>query len=280
MKFFESQLVRRILLPILARVNAGDITIRHHHTGDPVRLHSFRHKGYWFHGRNRERSSMELFRQLIKQGDNVVEIGGHIGYMSLFFRHLAGPGHVFVFEPGENNLPYIRRNIKDRGIELIEKGAGDRTGVARFFIESLTGQNNSFIEDFEALQANQRDSFLRDVDVRAVEVEMVRLDDWAKERGIRVDFMKIDVEGFEWSVLQGMLDILGTMRPGLMVEVQREHREIFDLLTHKGYLVFGPTRVLYDAFDQMPASSNVFALHREAHREPIDALGLHRTPAS
>jgi len=52
--------VRRALIPLFRWVNPGDITIRHHWTGERITLHSFRHKGYWFHGRTRERDSMAL----------------------------------------------------------------------------------------------------------------------------------------------------------------------------------------------------------------------------
>ncbi len=43
--------LRRLAIRILFRINPGDITIRHHHTKDKFRLHSFRHKDYWYHGK-------------------------------------------------------------------------------------------------------------------------------------------------------------------------------------------------------------------------------------
>jgi len=274
MNILEVQFLRRLVLPLFARFNPGDVTIKHHHTGERFRLHSFRHKGYWYHGRNRERDSMALFKKLIAPGDTVVEVGGHIGYVSLLFLQLAGEGHVFVFEPGDNNLPYIRRNLEGRGIELIEKAAGDHTGTARFFIESLTGQNNSFVENFDGLRLNRQYAGVGKVDVRTVEVEMVRLDEWAQQRDLHVDFVKIDVEGYEWNVLQGMLGIVRDMRPRLMVEVQRDRKEILDCLTQEGYLLFSSLLLVAERPEHL--RSNVFALHREKHCEQIAALGLQR----
>lgn len=277
MKLFLIQSLRRIALPIFARINPGDITIRHHYTRDPVRLHSFKHKGYWYHGRNRERTTMLLFQRLIGPGDNVIDIGGHIGYMSLLFRRQAGEGHVFAFEPGDNNIPYIRRNLAGHGIELIEKAVGDRTGTARFFLEPLTGQNNSFVQDFDGFRTNRDFAFRGDLPVREVEVEMVRLDDWVRERGLHVDFVKIDVEGFEWNVLQGMQDVLSRMRPRLMVEVQANRPQIFDDLTSMGYLLFSPELEVLKTAERL--HYNVFALHREVHRTQIEELGLERRAA-
>jgi hypothetical protein len=95
-----------------SRINPGDVTIRHHYTGDPFRLHSFRHKAYWSNGRRRDELEMATFAELVRPGDNVIEVGGHIGYVSLYFAWLVGcHGRVHVFEAGPDNLPYLRGNV-------------------------------------------------------------------------------------------------------------------------------------------------------------------------
>jgi FkbM family methyltransferase len=80
---------------------------------------------------------MLAIRAMIAPGDAVVEIGGHIGCMSLWFAECAGRnsgGSVTVFEPGSNNLPYIRQNVKGVDqIKLIEKCCGDAAGTLEFF---------------------------------------------------------------------------------------------------------------------------------------------------
>jgi len=113
--------------------------------------------------------------------------------------------------------------------------------------------------------------------VHEVEVEMVRLDDWVKERGLRIDFIKIDVEGYEWNVLQGMPHVLSTMHPRLMVEVQANRPQIFEYLSSEGYLLFSPELDVLDRPELL--HFNVFALHREAHAAQIEALGLDRRSA-
>src|SRR3954454_1116564 len=108
----KSTPIRRALVPFFRKVNPGDITITHHWTGERMVLHSFRHKGYWFHGKARERESMILCSRLIRGGDIVFDVGGHIGYMALHFADLVGAGgRVFCFEPAPLNLPYIRANV-------------------------------------------------------------------------------------------------------------------------------------------------------------------------
>ena len=115
----NNALIRPLAMKILKKLDF-DISIKHHWTRRKLKLHLFKHKGYWYHGKRRENASMQLFDRLIHAGDNVVEVGGHIGYISLFFSKLVGnQGGVMVFEPGVNNLPYIRKNIKINHMKVI-----------------------------------------------------------------------------------------------------------------------------------------------------------------
>ena len=220
MSLASHPLLRRLLLPLFARLNPGDITIKHHHTGAPVRLHSFRHKGYWWHGAKREAETMEAFRRVLRPGDTVIEVGAHIGYIALFFSHLVGPrGRVITFEPGENNLPYVRANVaRHPNVRLVEKAVGDRAATMKLNIENLTGQNNSLIDHFEGLAANQRAAAVA-TEVRAVDVEVITLDSFCTAEALRPALLKIDVEGFEHEVLLGAREVLATHRPIVMVEV-------------------------------------------------------------
>jgi FkbM family methyltransferase len=77
---------------------------------------------------------MDLFAQLIPEGPTVIELGGHIGYVTQFFSKLVGgTGRVIVFEPGTNNLPYIRRNTEFLpNTCLVEAAVCDTDGMIQF----------------------------------------------------------------------------------------------------------------------------------------------------
>jgi FkbM family methyltransferase len=274
MKFSSKKLFRRVFLPLFARFNPGDITIRHHYTGQPIRLHSFHHKGYWFHGRKRESSSMQLFRKLVHRGDTVIEIGGHIGYISLYFKSLVGDGRVIVFEPGQNNLPYMRRNIENRGVELIEKAVGNFNGSANFYLDPLTGQNNSLIADFDRFSLNKAYAFVETGEVQQVEVAVLRLDDFVRDRGLKVNFIKIDVEGAEWDVLQGLTGLLTEAPPALMVELQVNREEILSFLGKQGYVLFNADLKAITGVADLRPNENVFALHSKSHSSYFQELKL------
>lgn len=260
--------LRRWVLPFFAAHNPGDITIRNPHTRDPLRLHSFRHKGYWFYRRRREASTMQLFGQLVGPGDTVAEVGGHIGFITQYFADLVGRhGRVVVFEPGPNNLPYLRRNTAHLPqVSVVQAGVGESSGRATFFVEGLTGQNNSFLPHFEGLEVNARAAGV-EPDVQQVEVTMTTLDDEFPEAP---NFVKIDVEGFELEVLRGARRTLQSGRPAMMVEVQTNQAELHALADQLGYVLIdeqGSPTDLPPTF-----TGNSFWLHAERHADVLNQV--------
>ncbi|GAB1694356.1 FkbM family methyltransferase [Krasilnikovia sp. M28-CT-15] len=250
--------LRRMGLYVFARVNPGDIHIRHHHTGERIRLHSFRHKGYWYHGRQRERDVMAAFSRLVRPGDRVLEAGGHIGYITLYFAKLVGPtGTVAVFEPGNNNLPYLRANVADQPTITVHPVAlGSESGDLELYLEDLTGQNNSLVPDFDVLSANQGNAVHATVTRQPVTVTTI--DEHVAATGAVPDFIKIDIEGFEYEALLGAADTLERHHPRMMVEVQAHHTEITERLHGLGYRFYGANGAPLDVIPQ--GMENIFCL--------------------
>jgi FkbM family methyltransferase len=258
--------MRKLALRLFSRINLGDIHIKHHVTGDRILVHSFAHKGYWFHGQNREKETLALLQELIRTGSVVVDVGGHIGYMSLIFSHLVGDnGKVIVFEPGENNLPYITHNVSRRpNICLITKAVCDKNGCASFYVENLTGQNNSLFPDYHMFQKNRVAASVR-VQYKESRVVTTSLDAFLSETDLRPDFVKMDIEGAEILALRGMSDCLTKHRPLMVIEVTCDHGAIFELLRAFDYLLFLPNKTLVTRFEQLETNSfwNVFCVPSE-----------------
>ncbi len=270
--------LRSLLFPVFSRLNPGDITLRHHYTGAPLRIHSFRHRGYWWHGKNREAETIAAFRTLVRGGATAFDVGTHVGYMSLLFSQLVGPsGRVVSFEPGENNLPYTRANVAGHdNITLVEKAVGPNSGTATIYLEDVTGQNNSLVKDYDGLGSTSRASV--SAHVREVTIPMVSLDDFVRTSGLVPDFIKVDVEGFELGVLAGAGETLSAHHPMLMVEVGRPAMvEAIALLHRLGYVAYRPDgRPIRSLADR---DSNTFFLHPEHHAAGIRALGWPDAPS-
>jgi len=274
-RLYKMPLLRRLLLPCLARFNPGDITISHHYAKKQLRLHSYRHKGYWFHGRHREQETMGFFRNALKPGDTVFEVGGHIGYITMYFSQLVGnSGKVIVFEPGSNNIPYIRQNCRDLlNVELIERAVSDEDGFANFYEEELTGQNNSLNHDYKGFSINRGMAF-SNTEYQQCKVKTVKLDTQLAETGLKPSLIKIDIEGAELMALEGGQRIIEEHLPILMVEVTNQKERVFNLLRNWGYILYRDTGEKIQGAHQLDL--NVCALQRHQHLDVLDRCGWTR----
>jgi FkbM family methyltransferase len=258
----EVRFLRRLIIPALRRLGDRDITIRHHRTGTPFRLHAFRHKTYWFYGAQRERGVMSFIAQMAKPGTQVVDVGAHIGYMTAYFSRLVGEqGRVFAFEPGTNNLPYLRDNVRNfPNVTIVEKALSNSCGTAKFLLEDLSGQNNSLISDAHLRKA-AAGAYVQ-AGIQTMEVETVTLDSFCANEGTQPNLVKIDAEESELVILQGMRQLMRTARPAIIVEVWDNREAILELLFSCGYRVcnsdLSPVHRIEDLH-----TDNVFALSRE-----------------
>lgn len=226
--------LRALLLPLLRRCD-WPITINNPHTDTRFALLSFTHKGYWFYGRAREAATMARFGQLLRPGDTVFEVGGHIGFIAQFFAKKVGrSGVVHIFEPGMQNKTFLRQNIAAfENCVHIDAAVSDRDGKATFYEENLGGFMNSLDPEFASgsdLAASQHAK----IQVVAHRVRTLSLDSYAQQHGNYPDFIKIDVEGAELAVLRGATKVLTRTR-ALMIEVARDHEAIFALLNEAGF---------------------------------------------
>ena len=162
---------------------------------------------------------------LIRQGDVVLEAGGHHGCTAIVLSNWVGStGQVVTFEALPANCDIIEKNIQLNGINNIslERKA---VGAARGIININAASNSSV-----------------NMSGNGVQVELTCLDEYEH---LHPTLLKIDVEGFEMQVLQGAKDIL-SKRPKLAIELHTESlsqygasvQEIFRLIDIEKYKVW------------------------------------------
>lgn len=113
-----------------------------------------------------------------------------------------------AFEPEPATFKLLKQNLDVNAIETIEArnvACGDEDGSIHFH----TGING-----YTLLPGHHQFS---PTDSDVLQVPCVRLDSLFSDR--KVAFIKIDVEGFEWQVLQGAAEIIRRDRPALIVEI-------------------------------------------------------------
>jgi FkbM family methyltransferase len=140
----------------------------------------------------------EWVAQEVRPGDVVLDIGANIGYFTLLFARLVGPhGRVFAFEPDPANFELLRRNVAANGyrnVELVPSAVSDRTGPARLF---RCADNAGDHRAYDSADGRH-----------AVAIEAVELDRYLDRPGLRIDFVKMDIQGSEWRALRGMHGLL------------------------------------------------------------------------
>jgi FkbM family methyltransferase len=133
-------------------------------------------------------------KSYLKEGMTFVDVGANVGYYTLMAASLVGSnGRVISFEPSAyafGRLEETIRKNKLKQVHPIQAGLGDANGQAPLFVSARKG--------------NHTPTMVPNGGGRPVDVPLLRLDDYLAEHEVdHVDFMKIDVEGFEPNVIRG-----------------------------------------------------------------------------
>jgi FkbM family methyltransferase len=174
-----------------------------------IRLNILEEFAYW-QGWYETQGEIECFRALLRPGMTVFDVGANHGMYALAAVREIGPtGHVYGFEAVPAIMTRFRENITLNGVTnvtAVPAAVSDRVGKATFYPD-------------ESGYGTGAGSLVRQMGKSAIDVETVALDGFKKDRGIgRVGFVKIDVEGAEHLVLDGMQEILRDDRPAMLVE--------------------------------------------------------------
>ncbi|MGC2420938.1 MAG: FkbM family methyltransferase [Candidatus Acidiferrales bacterium] len=202
---------------------------------------------------------VEAMKRLLKPGDAFIDVGANVGYLTAIGAGLVGPrGAVHCFEPVPAYFKSLRRLTElnpGHSITANPCAAGARVGTCTIYVTREPGQST-------LVRAYKRAPEI----VSRLEVPMVRLDSYMEERGIgRVALIKIDAEGFELPVLEGLRGYFERRedRPAIICEIAprayppmgRKLSDIAGLMAEYGYaardLIDGATPVDIPAIEHV-----------------------------
>mgnify|MGYP000379054195 CR=1 FL=1 len=170
---------------------------------------------------------------VIRKAKLILDIGANIGISFSWFARQNPDVRIIAFEPhpetGKRALEQIQRN-HFKNVELLQLALGSKEDELQIFEveEHNPGMNRISFEKLER---------------PSVKVPVKRLDDVMKEKNLPApDFIKMDVEGFEYFVLEGATETLKTF-PVLFIEVDDKFLTanghsaslLIRLLEEKGY---------------------------------------------
>lgn len=172
----------------------------------------------WYGGSFDQSLEMDFVKHhLLKPGAVVFECGAHHGAQTILLSRWVGPqGKVVAIEPMAENVPILRRNVDINQLSnviVVDKAVGSPRAT-RLFMSS-------------ASNASVRQS--------GTPVQSVTLDGLAESLKLAPSLLKIDVEGYEYEILEGSRSVLAT-NPAIFIEVHtltlpRYGRKFQDLWT-------------------------------------------------
>jgi FkbM family methyltransferase len=148
-------------------------------------------------GRLFEPFETEWIENLVRPGDNVLDIGGHIGFYTLQMARIVGPaGRVVTFEPDPVNFAYLRHNVALNGygnVELHRAAVSRQMGHGTLYRSHDSGDHRIWKPD------EPRES---------VGVPTVAIDHRNDLAQMNVSLIKMDIQGAEVQALEGMTEFL------------------------------------------------------------------------
>lgn len=152
-----------------------------------------------------------VLKQFLRRGHTFVDVGANIGYFSLLGAKIVGSGgRVIAFEPNGSNCDLIRRGVEVNGLEdvleLHQVAVAEAAQVLQFTAAGIDSNGRVVTPEEAAAE-----------EVPLQSVEAVALDDVLRDCP-RVDVIKMDVEGAEARVWQGMQAVIRRHKPPLVFE--------------------------------------------------------------
>lgn len=151
--------------------------------------------------------------QWVRNRAVAVDVGAHVGLWSWPMSHDFAQVHAF--EPMQEHRSCWMANMEGQSNAMLYPCAvGNQEGTVRLKTRTPGSSGDTGVDPVA-----ERSSLRASVDSDGEEAKIVRLDDFDFPE---VDFLKIDVEGYELYVLQGAVKLLERCRPCIIVEQKPE----------------------------------------------------------
>ncbi|MFT5884497.1 MAG: FkbM family methyltransferase [Arcticibacterium sp.] len=178
-------------------------------------------------------------------GLTLFDVGANVGtYTKILLKNFPSESQVYSFEPAKSTFAELKKNYTREGVHLQNLGLGKKNETIKLYID----KPNSTLAS----------AFKRDLIGHSFEnydaMDVQTLDYFCKENNIeKIDFLKIDVEGFDLNVLLGASELLKGQKisviqfefGGTQIEPRLFLKDFWDVLSEK----YNIARVLKDGLE-------------------------------
>ena len=166
------------------------------------------------------RNELAMIKALVKDEDNVLDIGAHIGTFSMPFAIFnGGRGKVFSFEANPDNFELLRRNISENNLD----------GIVIPTHALVSSKNQAFEMSLPNGGNSGMYYFMPNSNISSTGIDIINIDRWYKnlESEIKIKLIKVDVEGAEALVLRSCQELIKKFKPILFIEISKSHLNRF-----------------------------------------------------
>jgi FkbM family methyltransferase len=129
----------------------------------------------------------------IKKKDTVIDVGAHIGLFSLYASQHCTKGQIYAFEPMKENYEVLKSNIQINNFSNIK---AENYAISKSTSKIILYQNNDDSGHSKFIKTNN-----------PIEVNSKSLNDFFNEEKIeKCDLLKLDCEGSEYEIIEGLKD--------------------------------------------------------------------------
>jgi FkbM family methyltransferase len=200
----------------------------------------------------------------LKKGDIVLDIGGNIGQTALMMaKKLGNTGSIYSFEPYPVTFQQLEKNLSLNGvisnkIQAVNTALGERPGKMMMYQDCVTNSGANRMVPQAMATTNGNDQ---------VSVPVSTIDIFVQQESLDIiDFIKIDVEGFEMQVLQGGAHTLADLKPRLFIELDDNNlkkqgssaAELCRYLQSLGYTIYEEGKQEVFVLDRLSSMLNIY----------------------
>ncbi|MEJ2628905.1 MAG: FkbM family methyltransferase [bacterium] len=176
------------------------------------------------------------FLNLLKESDQVLDIGANLGIMTTLISQRVKKGKVFAFEPmpfNFTNIQRLTRWFKCTNVECFNMALGEKDETMEMITPTIGLTKMSGLS--YVAEKNTRISYSDKVDT--YQVQASRLENLKIFQKVHIDYIKIDVENYEKFVFRGGLEFLRKNKPVILCEIwnAKSRKEDLSLLAGMGY---------------------------------------------
>lgn len=189
--------------------------------------------------RNRKEGDFLHFLSLLPENSTVLDIGANLGAMTVHIARKLPLSDVFSFEPVPENLNTLRSVLnyfKLHNVTVCEIALGNYNGTAEIILPEHKNVKFQGLSHIEGVEGSEGDKGIK------YNVPIHRLDDMNEFKKLLkpITGIKIDVENYEFNVLDGARELLSLYKPIVYAELwdNKNRADCMKLLTGIGYSVF------------------------------------------